>query len=140
MMKTPLVITYNQSIDPATALPVDAILFVAPPGSEYEVLSVSEAHSVAGTDGGAVTGDLKKHSAGTTPANGTSVLSSTFDLKSTLNTPVNKTTASGISGNGQTRRIVGGQMLSVDFTGTLTALAGMSLTVVLKELRAPTYR
>lgn len=137
--KTPLVITHTVSINPATALPVDSILFVCPTGAEYEVLSVAEAHTVAGSNGGAVTGDIKKHSAGTAPSAGTSVLGSTFNLKSTANTPVTKTTASGIAA-APTRYLTAGQMLSLDFTGTLTALEGCCITIALKLRRAPTYR
>jgi len=137
--KTPLVITKSIDINPATALPVDHILFICPEGAEYEVVEVKEAHTVAGSDGGAVTGDIKKHSAGTAPDAGTSVLSSTFNLKSTANTPVSKNTASGLAAQ-SVRRLTGGQMLSQDFTGTLTALAGCCVTVVLKMLRPPIYR
>lgn len=139
MNKSAPLVTISQTINPATALMVDAVLFTVPTGAEYEVVEVLESHTVAGTDGSAVTLDLKKTSAGTAPASGTSVLSSTFDLKSTANTPVSKNTASGLAAM-VTRRLTSRQMLCLDFTGTLTALAGMSVTVVLRLVRAGTYR
>jgi hypothetical protein len=132
--------TFAQGINPATALMVDAILFVVPTGAEYEVVEAIEAHTVAGSDGSAVTCNLRKASAGTAPGSGTSVLASTFDLKSTANTPVAKNTGSGLSTSETTRTLRSGQMLSMDLSGTLTALAGFSLTVVLALKRKGTYR
>lgn len=139
MNKAPRIVTFTQAINPATALMVDAGLFTVEAGAEYEVVEAIEAHTVAGSDGGAVTLDLKKAGSGTAPGAGTSVLSSTFNLKSTANTPVSKTRASGIAAQ-SVRRLVGGQTLFLDFTGTLTALAGMCVTVVLRQTRFGTYR
>lgn len=139
MNKSPLVLALSQTINPATALMVDGTFFTCPAGAEYEVVEVIESHSVAGSDGGAVTADLKKCDSGTAPASGTSVLSSTFDLKSTANTPVSKTTASGLAAEA-VRILTAGQRLCLDLTGTLTALAGFNVTVVLRLRRAGNYR
>lgn len=139
--KTPLILTFVQAINPATALMVDSWLFRCPEGFEYEVVEVNEEHTVAGTDGGAVTADLKKLISATVgaPSTGTSVLSSTFNLKSTANTPVKKTTASGLAAK-SVRTLRSGDRLGLDFTGTLTALGGMAVTVSLVMRRPGTYR
>lgn len=137
--KAPLILQFTEFINPATALMVDGTLFTCPTGSEYEVVEVIESHTVAGSDGGAVTADVKKCTSGTAPSAGTSVLSSTFNLKSTANTPVAKNTASGLAAQ-PTRTLKSGERLCLDLTGTLTALAGFSLTIVLSRKRSATYR
>lgn len=143
--KTPLVLTFSQFINPATALQVDGWLFRVPEGAEYELVEVSEEHTVAGTDAGSVTLDLKKTASATVqaPASGTTLLRTTFNLKSTANTPVKKTaadTTNGLVASRSVRTLKSGDRLGVDFTGTLTALAGMCLTVSLIMRRPPTYR
>jgi hypothetical protein len=140
--KSPVIITYTQSINPATALPLDTPLFRCPAGAEYEVVEVTEEHTVAGGDGSAVTADLKITRSGTVqaPSAGTSLLTSTFDLKSTANTPVKKFPGSGISPVKATRTLRAGDRLSLDYGGTLTALAGMCLTISLAMTRPATRR
>jgi hypothetical protein len=76
---------------------------------------------VAGSDGGAVTLDLKKCASGTAAASGTSVLASTLNLKSTARTPV----AATLTATDSTRLFQAGDSISLDFTGTLTALVGV---------------
>lgn len=112
---------------------LDQAIFVA--DRDYEVIEVSEVHSAAGSDVGAVTLDVKKASSGTAIAAGTSVLGSTFDLKSTAATPVRKTTASGLSTSVEGTRVNAGQALGVDITGTTTAVAGVCVTVVLQPIK-----
>jgi hypothetical protein len=67
------------------------------------------------------------------PASGTTVLSSTFDLKSTANTPVRKTAASGLTATLANRKLDTGDRLSLNYTGTLTALVGV-VNIELKRL------
>ena len=135
-----VLLTYSQSINPATALPVDCWLGVVPAGEEWELVEVIETHSIAGTDGSAVTADLVKASATTTPANGTSLLASTFNLKSTLNTPVSKVRGNGVAVAEATRTVRAGQQIGINFTGTLTALAGMALIAKFAIRRKGVYR
>src|SRR5690242_3526265 len=62
-----------------------------PAGRIYNVLSASEKHAAAGTDGGAVTGDVTIDADGSAAGSGTSIFSSgTFDLKATANTKQTK--------------------------------------------------
>jgi hypothetical protein len=110
---------------------VDTLLFVAP--YPCEVVSVNEVHSVAGSDGSAVALDVMKCVGTEAPASGTTVLSSTFDLKSTANTPVRKTAASGLTATLANRKLDTGDRLSLNYTGTLTALVGV-VNIELKRL------
>lgn len=139
-MKTPLILTYTQSINPATALPVDTHLFTVPAGAEFEVVEVAEIHTVAGSDGSAVTLDVVKLSDGTAPGSGTSVLSTTFNLKSTANTKVTMSKAKGTLASQAARTLSSGQTLALNYSGTLTASAGVAVTVSLRMLRPPSDR
>ena len=101
-----------------------------------EVLWVAESHIVAGSDAGAVTLDIVKLTSGQAVASGTSILTTTFDMKSTANTPVQK--EGGELAN--TRQLVNGERLALDFTGTLTDLAGVQVTLYLKNLARGHYK
>ena len=57
----------------------DATLFIS--DRDYEIVSVQEAHTVAGTDGGAVSAMITKCTGTQSPSAGTSVLQSVFNLK-----------------------------------------------------------
>ena len=116
---------------------VDTAIFTCPEGAEYEVTEVMEEHTTLGTNGSAVTMDVVKAASGTAVAGATTLLQSTFNMKSTVDTPVRKTVAnSGLVTARGTRTLTAGQKLGLDFTGTLTALAGVCVTVVLR-LRRP---
>jgi hypothetical protein len=83
--------------------------------------------TVAGSDGGAVTLNIRKCAAGTAPASGTSVLASTINLKSTAATPV----AGTLSSTSSVLLFEAGDSISFDYTGTLTDLVG-SATLTLQ--------
>ena len=124
----------------ANAEVVDTFAFAAPTGSQFELVGVSEVHDVAGTDAGAVTLDVKRCASGTTVASGTSMLASTFSLKSTADTPVHKTVANGGVHQTESSRIIsGGQSIGLDITGTATAVAGLAVTLWLRPLRRPSF-
>lgn len=120
---------------------IDSPLTTIEAGAEYEVLEVIESHAVLGTDGGAVTLDVKKCTGTQTPAQGTSVLLTTFNLKATINTPVTKSRSNvGLAASIPTRRLKGGDRLCADITGVTTAVAGLALTIVLRRLRKGTIQ
>lgn len=98
----------------------DRSFFVA--DRDYEIVRIAESHDVAGA--GSTTLDIKKCTGTTAAASGTTVLSSTFALDSTANTPVVKTAASGLTATRANRRITSGNRLAFDFTGTVTAWVG----------------
>lgn len=109
----------------ANASLADQCFFIA--DQAYEVVAALEIHSVAGSDGSAVTLDIVKDSSGTAPTGGVSVLSSTLSLKTTANTyqvATPSTTPSAIS-------LAAGDRLSVNFTGVLTSVAGLVVEVIL---------
>lgn len=121
----------------ANAEAVDTFIFVAT--GDFEVVGVSEVHDVAGTDAGAVTLDVKKCASGTAVAGGTSVLASTFSLKSTVDVPVNKTIGNGGIAASPTRIVRSGESLALDIAGVTTAVAGVAVTVWLKPMSRPVF-
>jgi hypothetical protein len=78
--------------------------------------------TVAGSDGGAVTLNIRKCASGTAPASGTAVIASTLNLKSTAATPV----AATLSATESAKLFEAGDSVSFDYTGTLTALVGVA--------------
>ena len=101
-----------------------------------EILLASEVHAIAGTDGGAVTLDIEKCTGTTAIGSGSSVLASTFDLKSTANTVVRKR-GKDLSDE---RQLKPGDRLAIKDTGALTSLQGIQVTLYLKPLGKGDYR
>jgi len=101
-----------------------------------EVLMVSEVHGTLGTDGGVVTLDVEKLTGTTAKGSGTSVLASTFNLKSTVDTVVFK----GGQDLSVARQLVQGNRLAIKSSGTLTALKDVQVTLYLKMSGRGDYR
>lgn len=97
--------------------------------ADVEVIAVHKNQAAAGTDAGAVTLMLEKVASGTAIGSGTDILASTLNLKSTADTAV----AGTLHGTAANRRIPQGQWLCADFTGVMTAVAGLGLTVVVRR-------
>lgn len=95
-----------------------------------EIMRITESHVVAGTNAGAVTLDVKKAGSGVAIASGTTLLSSTFNLKSTANTPVIKEGMDLSS----SRVLIEGDRIGLVVSGTLTALSDVHITIYYKEL------
>lgn len=110
----------------------DEAFFVA--DRAYEVVSITEVHSVAGNDAGAVNVQVTKDDATDAPGAGDNLLTNNtnagFNLKGTANTPQIGTLVATLA----TRRLAVGDRLSVDFAGVLTTLAGVVVTVMLKRI------
>lgn len=136
MLNTPRIINVHLG----NAELVDRALLTVEAGAMYEVSEVIETHTVLGTDGGDVTVDVKKCTGTQAPSAGTSVLSSTFNLKSTINTPVSKVRGQGLATSLVTRTVKAGERLCLDFTGTQTAVEGVAVQIVLVPLRKSTSR
>lgn len=137
--EAPVVVTMPIPVTAATGTPVGTTVFHAVDG-DYEILSASEVHEVAGTDGSAVTGDLVRAASGTALSGGTSVDVTTFNLKSTAATPVSKTVSNGGLKTTQAgRTIAKGSRLGWVYTGTLTGLEGVCVTVVMRRVRRPSF-
>lgn len=106
---------------------VDVPFFVA--SRAYRIRSVIWRVEVAGTDGGAVSGAIKKAPSGTAIAAGVAVTSASADLKGVAAT--NQVLA--LSGTAANLELAAGDCLGVDFTGVLTSATG-AVTVTLAPL------
>lgn len=113
---------------------VDQTFFIA--NRDYIVSSAYYCHSTKGTNGGAVNVQLVKDTGTNAPGAGTDMLTNNtnagFDCKGTVNvvqTGALATTA-GLT------RLAPGDRLTADFAGTLTALAGVVMVVVLLPVQA----
>lgn len=95
-----------------------------------EIMRISETHAVAGSAAGAVTLNVLKAGSGVAIASGISLLSSTFNLKSTANTPVIKEGSGLTSG----RVLIKGDRIGLVATGTLTGLSDLCITIYYKEI------
>lgn len=113
--------------DPATAANYD-VFFTA--DFPCEVIEAMETHRVAGTDAGAVTLDIEKLTSGQALDAGAAILESTFSLKSTADTPVRKKGTL----NSSNKVLKPGDRLALKDSGTLTAVAGLSVTVYIRPL------
>lgn len=115
----------------ATAACVDEAFFIA--DRAYQVVGVSQIHSTAGTDAGAVNVQVVKDTGTNAPGAGTDLLTNNsnagFNLKATANTAQNGTLVTGAA-----PMLAVGDRLSVDYAGTTTSLAGVVVTVVLRPL------
>jgi hypothetical protein len=120
---------------PLNADNVDQNVFVA--DRTYDVIAVRESHAVAGNDLGAVTLDVVKATGTTAVASGTTVLGSTFDMKGTADTVVTKTRKNAGVLSTAIATLAEGDRLGLNFTGTITTLAGTCVTIVLRPSGGP---
>lgn len=112
----------------ATATDYDGLFFIA--NRAYEVVSVTERHAVAGSDAGAVTLMVKKVPSGTAKASGTDTLASGINLKGTADTNASGT----LHATQADYQLASGNALGLVPTGTLTAVDGVTVHVVLKAI------
>jgi hypothetical protein len=100
----------------------------------YQVVAITEVHSVAGNDAGAVNVQVTKDTGTQAPGAGADLLTNNtnagFNLKGTANTPQ----TGGLTATVANLKLAAGDRLSVDFAGTLTTLAGVVITVLLKRI------
>lgn len=119
------VVNFNYDI---LAQKTDNVIYIA--NCPMEVTEIKCMPVVAGSDGSAVTAEIKKASGTTATGSGTSVATGTFDLKGTAYTVQTAT----LSGTKSVRELASGDRLGVDFTGTLTAAEGF-IQVRLKRIQ-----
>ncbi len=110
--------------------------YIFTPPFPFEILSVTEKHDVAGTNGSPVTLDVLKVPNGTTLGSGVSILVSQFDLKSVADTAVLK---QGLKLN-TSRSFDALDSIALKVTGTLTALEGVQVTIYVKPLNMGDFR
>jgi len=95
-----------------------------------EVVAVREVHATAGSDASAVTGTVRRCQGTEAATAGDDLLSATINFKGTAlteQTPALTATTADLT-------LEVGNRLSLDVTGTTTALAGVILTVLLKRV------
>jgi hypothetical protein len=107
---------------------VDQAFFIA--DRPYQVLSFREIHATAGTDGGAVTIMLTKDDGTEAPGAGDDLLTAGLDAKGTANTLQTGT----LTATSAFLLLAAGDRLSLDFAGTVTSLAGVVVSVVLRPI------
>lgn len=120
-----VVVGFNYDI---LGLKTDNVIFIA--DSPHEIVEIVCMPVVAGSDGSAVSAEVKKASGTTATGSGTAVQSAVFDLKGTAYTVQTAT----LSATKSTRELAAGDRLGVDFTGTLTAAEGF-VQVRLKRIQ-----
>lgn len=127
--RAPRVITIAYPTNAAILTSGNVAAFIA--DGDYELVSVQEVHETLGTDGSAVTLDVVKATSTTTIANGTSMLASTFSLKATINTVVEKAISNaGLATSQATRQIAKGNRVGIKLGGVLTSVTGVNVTLV----------
>lgn len=133
--RAPRIVTAVFATNASILTTPNSCIFIA--DSDYIVEQVAEVHGTLGTDGSAVTLDIVKSTGTTTPAGGTSMLSSTFNLKSTINTVVRKTQSSGlvVTTDKSKLRVAAGDRICASFSGVFTSLTGVCITLVLSPFR-----
>lgn len=131
----PVTLTFSAGPNAALLTLPDVTLWCA--DADCEIVWASEIHEVLGTDGSAVTADLVKVADGTVAGSGTSLLASTFNLKATVTTQQIRSISAGTLA--ADRIIYAGQRLAINFAGTMTAVAGVNITVILNRLSRPSW-
>lgn len=102
----------------------------------YELIEARRRHSANG--GAAAAVDVQKTPSGTALGAGVSMLASTFDLTANANSitgGVKSASNAGLSATKTNRQLAPGDAIGVVTSGTLTALAGLQVTVVLVRIR-----
>lgn len=96
-----------------------------------KIRKITEIHTTAGNDSGAVTGAITLDKSGQAPGAGVSVMSGTFNLKGTASTEqtATLTDVDGVP-------FVAGDMLSFKLTGTATTAAGVFIIVWVQYYQA----
>lgn len=110
--------------------------FIFTPPFPYEVLSVVEKHSVAGTDSGSVTLDVLNVPDETAASAGTSILAAKFNLKNTANAAQIKGGLDLVTN----RTFSPKDSIAVKVAGVTTSLAGVQVTVYYKPLNFGEFR
>lgn len=102
---------------------IDQNVFIADQG--YRIVSASEVHAVVGGSSAAIM--IRKCEGTEAPSAGQALLTAAFDLTATANTVQNGT----LTTTNADRKLVAGDRISFDFSGTVSGLAGAVVTIVL---------
>ena len=125
----------SKSLDgtqPATAANYE-VFFINTHTKALRVLAVSEVHRVAGSDAGAVTLQIERIQGTEALDAGDPLLVTGFNLKGTASTVVRK----GLADLTATKTLLilsQGDRLALDDAGTVTDVAGLTITILVEEL------
>lgn len=110
--------------------PADQAFWIAP--FACKVVRIDEVHATAGSDASAVNLQIVKDTGTNAPGAGTDLLTNNtnagFDMKGAANTVQN----GALVATAGVTTLAAGNRLSADYAGTLTALAGVVVTVTLE--------
>lgn len=114
------------------ALCIDQNVFIA--DRALQVTRIDYNHATAGTDGSAVNLQVAKQTGTQAIGSGTNLLTNNtnagFNCKATINTVQNGT----LTGTTASLQLAAGDRLALDFAGTVTSLAGVTVTIQLKPI------
>ena len=122
-IKSPVIICMNLSL--ATDM-IDKNIFIA--DRSYKIKEIKEVHTTAETTAATLTLDIKKCTGTTAPASGTTILSSTFNMKGVANTIVSKFPID------TQYTLAKDDRLALDFSAAATELVGVVIIIVLETL------
>lgn len=125
----PMLVPAVYTLDPNAAL-VDQVFYIA--NQAMRVISISEVHTVAGSS--TPTAVIKKCIPGQTIVQGTALQTGSFNLAATAMTQQNAVLSTNVS----VLTLAAGDRLAIDYTGTMTTLSGVCVTVWLQPLVSPT--
>lgn len=130
-LQAPVTVCYNDTA--AAGLQVDGYIFVS--DDYYEIIEMREVHDVVGGSSAAVV--IRRCASGTTIGSGDAVGATAFDLTATADTPQRRAvSADTMSATKDFRMLSPGQSLGADYSGTLTGLLGVAITITLRRTRA----
>lgn len=127
-LKAPVYVTHGNTA--AAGAQTDGYIFVS--DGYYEVEEVCCNYDVAGGSGAQV--DVMKVPSGTTIASGTSTLASAFVLTGAADASMVRSSGT-LTATAANRLLSPGDSLGLDYSGTLTGLLGVAVTVRLRRVR-----
>lgn len=128
---SPLLAPIQYQSVPIATIPTAQSFYIA--REAITLLGVKYTHATAGTDAAAVTCYVTKDTGTQAPGAGTTVMVGTFNCKGTINVTQVGTLLAASSATGDFNSgivLAAGDRLSVVFTGTTTALAGVAIELV----------
>jgi hypothetical protein len=129
-LHAPVTICYNDTA--AAGLQIDGYAFVS--DDYYEVIEMREVHDIAG--GASAAAVVRKCASGTTIGSGLAIGLTAFDLTAAADTPQRRALSAGtLSATVANRFLSPGDSIGIDYSGTLTAMTGVAITITLRRTR-----
>lgn len=110
---------------------VDQAFFVSP--RDYIITGAYQVHSTLGTNGSAVNVQITKDTSTNAPGAGTDILTNSTNAGFNLKAAINTVQTGTLTATAATLRLAPGDRISIDYAGTLTAVAGVVIVVTLQK-------